>query len=568
MAILGKQITFRLRRCPVDADAKICAELLSAAFADIEPEGVHIQSLATNLDPWERPRTKVATLTFRTTPSLLTEQHDRSEWVLPVDGLEEPLILDTHFLGLTPLNDVDHETHELDCIAISGLASHPFGSWQPKGGDKSFMWIREALPRAIPMSRAILYGYDTTLLKSNSFQTIVDLGSSLINQLKANGWHLAGSKPLVFLAHSLGGIVLKEAFSTMANGDNQGQFILTRFLGGIFFGVPSYGMKTSHLHMMVRGQVNEQVVEDLSTTSEYLRDLDDRFSGLVLTRSMRICWAYETKTSPTVERKEDGSYSRSGPEEILVTKESATRSHYRLRTPVTFPINENHSDMVKFRQDDLNLHIVLSKLRGLCESQGIQSAKGHPKATWPNYPSYVMPGRLNRHEVEASKNMRWFLDPDLRKRVIGDLIKSLEVPGRDSRLETIDNQFSRTFQWVFDEDSAIAKWIKEGTGMFWINGKPGSGKSTLMKFIFRSGQTWELLHKFSSEALQIKSAFFFHDRGTLLQKSFEGLLRSILHQILQESSSLAVLLADCHTGGRDTRRQDSVRARYAPPRIY
>lgn len=117
------------------------------------------------------------------------------------------------------------------------------------------------------------------------------------------------------------------------------------------------------------------------------------------------------------------------------------------------------------------------------------------------------------------------------------------MPGRDSRLETIDDRFSRTFEWVFDEDSAVAKWIKEGTGMFWIHGKPASGKSTLMKFIFKSQQTWELLHSFSSEALQIKSAFFFYDRGILLQRSFEGLLRSVLHQILQESERLAVLLA-------------------------
>lgn len=126
---------------------------------------------------------------------------------------------------------------------------------------------------------------------------------------------------------------------------------------------------------------------------------------------------------------------------------------------------------------------------------------------------------------------------------VTDLRKSLEVPGRDSRLETIDDRFSRTFEWVFEEDSVVAKWIEKGTGLFWIHGKPGSGKSTLMKFIFKSQRTWELLHSFSSEALQIQSAFFFHDRGVFLQRSFEGLLRSVLHQILQESERLAVLLA-------------------------
>ncbi|KAJ8119550.1 hypothetical protein ONZ43_g3523 [Nemania bipapillata] len=237
---------------------------------------------------------------FQKTPALLLDQADRQEWELPVRGLEEPLILDTHFLGLTPLNDIQSENHEFDCIAISGLASHPFGSWQPKGKDKGFMWIRDALPRALPMMRAILYGYDTTLIRSNSFQTIGDLASSLVNHIKANGWYLADSKRLVFLAHSLGGIVLKEAFWMMANGDSQGQRILDRFLGGIFFGVPSHGMEASHLLAMVRGQVNEEFVDALSSSSKYLRLLDDHFAGLISTRDMHFRWAFETKTSPTV----------------------------------------------------------------------------------------------------------------------------------------------------------------------------------------------------------------------------------------------------------------------------
>ncbi|KAI3318364.1 hypothetical protein HD806DRAFT_512072 [Xylariaceae sp. AK1471] len=543
MAASDKQRTFRLRRCPPDADAKTCSELLSLAFSDIQPERVHIRSLAANLNPWERPRTKVATLTFHTIPTSLTEQDDRNEWVLPIEGLDEPLILDTHFLGLTPLNDVEHETQACDCIAISGLASHPFGSWQPKGEDKTFMWIREALPRALPASRAILYGYDTTLLDSNSFQSIVDLASSFIDHLKANGWHLVASKPLVFLAHSLGGIILKEAFSMMAMGDDQGRVILSRFLGGVFFGVPSYGMKTSHLRAMVRGQVNEQVISDLSTSSEYLYNLDNHFSGLVLTRHMHLCWAYETKTSPTIERLEDGSYSRSGPEEILVTKDSATRGLHHLRTPTTFPINENHSDMVKFRPDDRNLHIVLSKLREICGYDHLESGRGGQAINRTNYSSNQTLRKLNVSEAEASRILHWHLNNELRIRVISDLMKSLEIPGRDNRLETIDNKFSRTFEWAFDEDSILANWIRTGTGMFWIHGKPASGKSTLMKFIYQSQQTWELLHRFSSEALQIKTAFFFYDRGTLLQRSFEGLLRSVLHQLLQASESLALLLA-------------------------
>ncbi|KAI0117885.1 hypothetical protein GGR51DRAFT_500479 [Nemania sp. FL0031] len=555
MATSPKRITYRLRRCPLDADAKRCATLLSLALPDTRPEMVRIHSLATNLNPWERPPTKIATLTFETTPTSLTGRLDRNEWILPVGELEESLILDTHFLGFTPLNEVVDGTHELDCIAISGLASHPFGSWQPKGEDKSFMWLRDELPRVIPASRAILYGYDTTLVNSKSFQTIADIASSLVNLIKANGWYLSKSRPLVFLAHSLGGIVLKEAFTMMAIGDDMGRYILDHTLGGIFFGVPSYGMKTSHLHAMVRGQVNEQIVSDLSTNSEYLRVLDDNFSGLLLTRHMRLYWAYETKMSPTVKKHENGRYSRSGPEDILVPQDSATRKSHQLRTPTTFPINENHSDMVKFRQDDPNLQIVLSKLRETNKHGSQLWEKRKQKLDLSTQSGSFPPEMRNESERHKANRLNdWRLNEATQDQAIKDLISSIEIFGRDNRLDTIDENFSHTFDWIFNEHSGLVRWLsKEGSGMFWIHGKPASGKSTLMKFIYNRQQTWELLYKFSSDALPIKAAFFFHDRGVVLQKSFEGLLKSVLHQIiLSNSRNLGLLIVEKLSSERQT----------------
>lgn len=46
--------------------------------------------------------------------AFITDNTNRNEWALPVEGLEEPLILDSHFLELTPLNDVDYYKHELE----------------------------------------------------------------------------------------------------------------------------------------------------------------------------------------------------------------------------------------------------------------------------------------------------------------------------------------------------------------------------------------------------------------------------------------------------------------------
>lgn len=155
----------------------------------------------------------------------------------------------------------------------------------------------------MPGVRAVLYGYDSQLIDSNSFQSISDIAVSLIWNLKSGGWNLSSSRPIIFLAHSLGGIVLKEAIVQMADSGNKGVAgILDNLLGAIMFGVPSLGMQQSHLMAMVEGQANEMLVQDLSRENggNYVRQLNKAFNGLSIVHTVKILWAYETKESPTI----------------------------------------------------------------------------------------------------------------------------------------------------------------------------------------------------------------------------------------------------------------------------
>jgi len=111
----------------------------------------------------------------------------------------------------------------------------------------------------------------------------------------------------------------------------------------------------------------------------------------------------------------------------------------------------------------------------------------------------------------------------------------------DARITGIEERFERTLEWVF-ELQEFTSWLQQGTGIFWIRGKPGSGKSTLMKFITQHPQTWDLVHDFQRGAREISASFFFHFRGSAMQKSFEGVLRSLLKQLLTELPALFALL--------------------------
>ncbi|KAL7937859.1 hypothetical protein V8C35DRAFT_290115 [Trichoderma chlorosporum] len=523
-----KQKVYRLGNIPNCWDRHDVILRLSEALEGVSYEDIQIFSLAFSVDHLDESPPKKATLTFNKIPSIIKLEPKKSQWNIKVPNLSSSLILDSHFLGFTPLNDVSGPQHLCDCIAISGLSSHPFGSWQPHGSDKSFMWIRDSLPKDLPGVRNIIYGYDTALIDSTSFQTIRDLAWSLIQQLKANGWASPGSKKLVFLAHSLGGVILKETLVSMAESGEKENFVLSSTKGAIFFGVPSRGMHVSHFLGMVGSQPNQSLIKDLSHDSKYLANLDKRFDGISVIRQMKLFWAYETKTSPLYIKNEDGSVSKSSSEAVLVTPESATRGMVSLNPLATIQIDANHSDIVKFAENHHKYDIILSKLKEICGQRPDHIAPTHTDAFELEY---LKPAASERENpMSATDPYAWDYEV---------LLSRLHAPERDRRLEQIEKTFSHTFDWIFDDRSAgLSKWLQDGQGVFWISGKPGSGKSTLMKLIVNDPRTGELLNRWTSKATMITAHFFFHHRGSPVQKSLSGLLRSILSQILEHKPEL------------------------------
>ena len=115
---------------------------------------------------------------------------------------------------------------------------------------------------------------------------------------------------------------------------------------------------------------------------------------------------------------------------------------------------------------------------------------------------------------------------------------------RRSREHHIQKLHTReeTFAWVWEESSyctsPFPKWLRDGTGLFWISGKPGSGKSTLMEYLVNHNHTRDTLQ--SNNSLDWSIIYFFFDfrAGDHVQNSFEGLLRSLLFQIFSKVSQL------------------------------
>jgi hypothetical protein len=62
------------------------------------------------------------------------------------------------------------------CVAIPGLGGHAFGSFTERGG--KHMWLRDSLPAVLHGTRVLIYGYDTIIAGSQSFQDLEALASA------------------------------------------------------------------------------------------------------------------------------------------------------------------------------------------------------------------------------------------------------------------------------------------------------------------------------------------------------------------------------------------------------
>lgn len=83
---------------------------------------------------------------------------------------------------------------------------------------------------------------------------------------------------------------------------------------------------------------------------------------------------------------------------------------------------------------------------------------------------------------------------------------------------------------------SFVSWLQSGQGIYLIQGKAGSGKSTLMKFIADHPRTKELLPQAQSSRKPLVVSHYFWLAGSNLQRSYKGFLASLTHQLLVQAT--------------------------------
>ncbi|KAF7502238.1 hypothetical protein GJ744_006309 [Endocarpon pusillum] len=410
----------------------------------------------------------------------------------------------------------------LDIVAVHGLNGNREKTWA--AGD--VCWLRDFLPLEIPKARILSWGYDAnthgTLEISND--SLYYHAKNLISDLcLMRDLTKTQKRPILFIAHSLGGIVVKSAliYSDAARKGNleKHQQIKLSTYGIFFMGTPHQGGNGVRLGRLVLNiasvfvKTDDRILKHLKHNSEWLQQLQDQYNSI--SRDFVTKFAYETLRTQTVLRKSI----------MIVPRFSAVIAGAADAESVA--INADHINMVKFasREDD-----GYKKISGHLQLL----AQEAPHAVGARWAKQIRIENAMSTAEDSEWEQRLTKMPDSANRTLA----SLRPEVINTRYMRISDAYTGTFEWIFKEEVTPFKtWLEYSNGVFWISGKAGSGKSTLMKYLCSHPETHDILRKWGGGDVVVAS-FFFWNTGVKMEKTQQGLLQSLLYQVLRRCPEL------------------------------
>ncbi|RYO87921.1 hypothetical protein DL764_008800 [Monosporascus ibericus] len=257
--------------------------------------------------------------------------------------------------GVKVLHDCPDAT--VDIYFVHGLTGDRNSTWTAHG--QSTPWPKTLLPSRLRNARILTYGYDAHIVRKSvaGSNRLIEHATNFLHDLTTDRASCdASSRPLIFVAHSLGGLICKEAILLSRNNPEshlQGIFDCTK--GIVFMGTPHKGSwmadwaKIPASALGFVKSTNKSLLTILETDGQFLESIQVRFWSMIRElreagRRLEVTCFFEELPLPVIGK--------------VVSKESATLEGYS-----SISIHANHSDMVRFGSaDDNGFERLLSEL--------------------------------------------------------------------------------------------------------------------------------------------------------------------------------------------------------------
>ncbi|KAK0746941.1 hypothetical protein B0T18DRAFT_327372 [Schizothecium vesticola] len=385
---------------------------------------------------------------------------------------------------------------EFDLVFVHGLGGGSRKTWSRTNLSKDF-WPAEWLPRdpAFNQVRIHSYGYDSDWVKGNdNCLNIHHIGKSFLMEL-ATSPHINGSSTrIILIGHSMGGLVIKKAYM-LARQDRLYKSLADRIRAIFFLGTPHRGSDSARIlkNVLQIASSAPAYVTELVRGSGSLQAINDEFRQF--SHDVEIWSFYETQ-----------KLSAKGFSTLIVDPESATLGY---RDERQIPMNADHRSICKFQTPQDQNYIIIrnslvSSMTGLSRSERVSAAESR---------------------VDQSQSLKDWLGLD--ESIEDDLGTAQEA------------RVGGTCEW-FLRKAAYRDWRDadpRAPPIFWLFGKPATGKSVLSGFVIEKLQEHGL-----------RCAYYFFKHGDNSKSKFSTCLRALAFQMALEDECVREKLLSLQNG--------------------
>jgi WD40 repeat protein/pimeloyl-ACP methyl ester carboxylesterase len=391
-------------------------------------------------------------------------------------------------LGLTILYEPE-SSPTIDIIFVHGLGGTSRLSWS-KNRDLDLFWPQRWLPLEpnIRSARILTFGYNAhfmfpareNILNISDFATKLLFGMKFGEDGKKEKLSL-GHVPIIFVAHSMGGLVVKKAF-ILGQFDPSYKEMLERVRAMVFLATPHRGADLAEtlntiLAVSIFNHAPKQFIAELQKNSPTLQEINDQFRKISL--PLKLVSFYETEETEIGFRKT-----------LIVQRDSSTLGY---PGEIQNGLDADHHGVIKYSdQDDPNYKtvrdVITSLVLDFCDKPDDAQMIGKEHQDMPKLQSLLGICAAPEDDLE------YFSEGSM--------------PG--------------TGDWVL-KSSEFEKWLNSTVQqplILWMNGVPGTGKSHLSSSIIQHLQGHSILCQ-----------YFFFRFGDMKKRSLAFYLRSMAFQI-------------------------------------
>jgi len=351
------------RRLPELEDA----ESTAAIWPPAEPVGRVSASVTRQSTP--HATSGYAALTRPTPIAVTNDSSPLAPTTSPAEAHPMPLDhLPDSRLGLLPIAGCDNPDRDLDLILVHGLGGDAFTTWMADRDQIETLW-----PSWLAADRPCL-----------GIWTLADRGTQVLDQMESEG---LGERPLVFVTHSLGGIVAKQVLRhAVSFGVPRWRRIAEQTRGIAFIATPHSGANLASFAEFASAvfRTNEQTKE-LASHNARLRELHTWFRGFYTEHQLNCrTWCERREVRPEIPL-----LGIQLPKGLLVV--DATSAEPGLPNEVAVPLDEDHISICKPSSRKAQLYKSLLRWVDECVNSPAPRDEHKPQAAVPEGPTGAPP---------------------------------------------------------------------------------------------------------------------------------------------------------------------------------